>query len=151
MLQAMNTGHDGSMTTVHANNTRDALGRLEVMVAMAGYDIPSKAMRHQISSALQIVIQARRLTGGRRKVVSVTEITGMEGDQISAHDLFTFEQSGVDGDGHAVGRFVATGMHPRAPRGSRIAASGCPRTSSPAESSRTKKRLWNCCCPPSSH
>ena len=113
MLQAMNTGHDGSMTTVHANNTRDALGRLEVMVAMAGYDIPTKAMRNQISSALQIVIQSRRLTGGRRKVVSVTEITGMEGDQISAHDLFTFEQSGVDSDGHAVGRFVATGMHPR--------------------------------------
>jgi pilus assembly protein CpaF len=113
MLQAMNTGHDGSMTTVHANNTRDALGRLEVMVAMAGYDIPTKAMRNQISSALQIVIQARRLTGGRRKVVSVTEITGMEGDQISAHDLFTFEQNGVDGDGHATGRFVATGMHPR--------------------------------------
>ena len=89
MLQAMNTGHDGSMTTVHANNTRDALGRLEVMIAMAGYDIPTKAMRTQISSALQIVIQARRLTGGRRKVVSVTEITGMEGDQIQAHDLFT--------------------------------------------------------------
>src|ERR671916_1099593 len=82
MLQAMNTGHDGSMTTVHANNTRDALGRLEVMVAMAGYDIPPKAMRTQIASAIQIVIQARRLTGGRRKVTSVSEISGMEGENL---------------------------------------------------------------------
>jgi pilus assembly protein CpaF len=113
MLQAMNTGHDGSMTTVHANNTRDALQRLEVMVAMAGYDIPVKAMRTQISSAIQIVIQARRLTGGRRKVTSVSEISGMEGDNIQMHDLFQFEQAGVDGDGHAVGRFVCTGIRPR--------------------------------------
>jgi pilus assembly protein CpaF len=113
MLQAMNTGHEGSMTTVHANNTRDALQRLEVMVAMAGYDIPVKAMRTQITSALQIVIQARRLTGGKRKVVNVSEISGMEGDQIQMHDLFSFEQSGVDGDGHACGRFVCTGIRPR--------------------------------------
>jgi pilus assembly protein CpaF len=113
MLQAMNTGHEGSMTTVHANNTRDALGRLEVMVAMAGYDIPVKAMRTQIASAIQIVVQARRLTGGRRKVVSVSEICGMEGDQIQMHDLFTFEQSGVDTDGHATGRFVCNGIRPR--------------------------------------
>jgi hypothetical protein len=94
MLQAMNTGHEGSMTTVHANNTRDAVARLEVMVAMAGYDIPAKAMRSQIASALQIVIQARRLTGGRRKVVSVSEISGMEGENLQMHDLFTFEQAG---------------------------------------------------------
>src|SRR3954451_18696174 len=93
MLQAMNTGHEGSMTTVHANNARDALGRLEVMVAMAGYDIPAKAMRSQITSAIQIVIQARRLPGGRRKVVSVSEIVGMEGENIQMHDLFSFEQS----------------------------------------------------------
>jgi pilus assembly protein CpaF len=113
MLQAMNTGHDGSMTTAHANTPRDALGRLEVMIAMAGYDIPIRALRTQISSAIQIVVQARRLTGGRRKVTSVSEITGMEGDSIAMHDLFAFEQSGVDTDGHATGRFVATGIRPK--------------------------------------
>src|SRR5581483_4993422 len=113
MLQAMNTGHEGSMTTVHANNTRDALGRLEVMIAMAGYDIPMRALRTQVASALQLVVQARRLTGGRRKVVSVSEITGMEGEAIQMHDLFIFEQSGVDGDGHAIGNFVCRGIRPR--------------------------------------
>jgi len=113
MLQAMNTGHEGSMTTVHANNTRDALARLEVMVAMAGYDIPMKAMRQQISSALQLIVQSQRLTGGRRKVTKVSEITGMEGDQLQMHDLFVFEQKGVDTDGHATGFFTATGLRPR--------------------------------------
>jgi pilus assembly protein CpaF len=113
MLQAMNTGHDGSMTTVHANNTRDALGRLEVMIAMGGFEIPVRALRTQISSAIQIVVQARRLTGGRRKVTNVSEIVGMEGDNIAMHDLFTFEQSGVDAEGHAMGRFVATGIRPK--------------------------------------
>src|SRR5438067_944650 len=113
MLQAMNTGHEGSMTTVHANNTRDALGRLEVMIAMAGYDIPMRALRTQVASAMQLIVQARRLTGGRRKVVSVSEISGMEGDQIQMHDLFLFEQSGVDADGHAVGKFIATGIRAR--------------------------------------
>jgi pilus assembly protein CpaF len=113
MLQAMNTGHEGSMTTVHANSARDALARLEVMVAMAGYDIPMRALRHQIASALQVVVQARRLTGGKRKVTSVSEIVGMEGESIQMHDLFTFEQDGVDFDGHATGAFVATGLRPR--------------------------------------
>jgi len=113
MLQAMNTGHEGSMTTVHANNPRDAIGRIEVMVAMAGYDIPIKAMRTQIASAIQIIVQSRRLTGGRRKVVSVSEISGMEGDQIQMHDLFSFEQQGVDADGHTVGKFICTGIRPR--------------------------------------
>jgi len=113
MLQAMNTGHDGSMTTVHANNTRDALARLEVMIAMAGYDIPMRALRQQISSAINIVVQARRLPGGRRKVTSVSELSGMEGENIQMHDLFMFEQSGVDAEGHAVGRFIATGIRPR--------------------------------------
>ena len=113
MLQAMNTGHEGSMTTIHANTTRDALGRLEVMVAMAGYDIPMRALRSQIASAISVIVQARRLTGGRRKVVSVGEITGMEGEQIQMHDLFTYEQTGVDADGHATGRFVVTGIRPR--------------------------------------
>jgi pilus assembly protein CpaF len=113
MLQAMNTGHDGSMTTIHANSTRDALGRLEVMIAMAGYDIPMRALRQQVASALQIIVQAQRLPGGKRRVVRVSEITGMEGDQIQMHDLFAFEQQGVDDDGNAQGQFVATGIRPR--------------------------------------
>ena len=113
MLQAMNTGHEGSMTTVHANNTRDALGRLEVMIAMGGYEIPMKALRSQIANAIQIVVQAKRLPGGKRKVTSVSEITGMEGEQITMHDLFSFEQSGVDSDGHTIGRFVCHGIRPR--------------------------------------
>ena len=113
MLQAMNTGHEGSMTTIHANNTRDSLGRLEVMIAMAGYDIPIKALRQQIASAVQIIVQSRRVTGGRRKVVSVSEITGMEGDAIQMHDLFVWEPTGMDTDGHATGRFSATGIRPR--------------------------------------
>ena len=101
------------MTTIHANSARDALGRLEVMIAMAGYDIPMRAMRTQISSAIQLIVQARRLTGGRRKVVTVSEISGMEGDQIQMHDLFVFDQNGVDPDGHATGRFICTGIRPR--------------------------------------
>jgi len=113
MLQAMNTGHEGSMTTVHANNARDALARLEVMIAMAGYDIPMRALRTQVASAIQIVVQARRLTGGKRKVVSVSEITGMEGESLQMHDLFLFEQHGVDGEGHATGHFVCNGIRPR--------------------------------------
>ena len=113
MLQAMNTGHEGSMTTVHANNTRDALGRLEIMVAMAGFDLPTKALRQQISSAINVVVQSRRLTGGKRKVVSVSEITGMEGELITMHDLFTFEQRGVDEAGHAIGYFRVHGIRPR--------------------------------------
>ena len=112
MLQAMNTGHDGSMTTIHANSTRDALARLEVMIAMAGYDIPMRALRQQIASALQLVVQSQRLTGGKRKVTRVSEITGMEGDQVQVHDLFQFEQTGVDGQGHATGQFIATGIRP---------------------------------------
>ena len=113
MLQAMNTGHEGSMTTVHANNTRDALGRLEVMIAMAGYDIPIRALRHQISSAIQIIIQAQRLPGGKRKVTKVSEVSGMEGDNLLLQDLFSFEQSGVDETGCTTGQFVCPGMRPR--------------------------------------
>ncbi len=113
MLQAMNTGHEGSMTTIHANNPRDALGRLEVMIAMAGFDIPLRALRQQVSSAIQLVVQSRRMVGGRRKVTNVSEVTGMEGDQIQVHDLFAFEQSGVDSEGHSQGQFIATGIRPR--------------------------------------
>jgi pilus assembly protein CpaF len=113
MLQAMNTGHEGSMTTIHANTPRDALARLEVMIAMAGYDIPMRALRTQIASALQLVVQARRLPGGKRKIVSVSEITGMEGEALQMHELFTFEQNGVNADGNAVGSFVCTGIRPK--------------------------------------
>jgi pilus assembly protein CpaF len=113
MLQAMNTGHDGSMTTIHANTTRDALGRLEVMIAMAGYDIPMRALRQQLSSAIQLIVQASRLAGGKRKVTRVSEITGMEGEQIQMHDLFAFEQRDVDSNGHATGQFVCSGIRPR--------------------------------------
>jgi pilus assembly protein CpaF len=113
MLQAMNTGHEGSMTTVHANNTRDALARLEVMICMAGYDIPMRALRQQIASAVQLVVQAQRLTGGLRKVTRVSEIVGMEQENILLHDIFSFEQTGVDEDGRAAGHFLCNGIRPK--------------------------------------
>ncbi len=113
MLQAMNTGHDGSMTTIHANNTRDAMQRIEVMIMMAGFEIPTRAMRQMVSSAVNIVIQANRLVGGKRRVTRVSEITGMEGDQIQMHDLFSYEQTGVNSDGVATGYFLCHGIRPR--------------------------------------
>ena len=113
MLQAMNTGHDGSLTTVHANSSRDALTRIETMVAMAGFDLPSKALRHYISSALDVIIQLTRLSDGSRKVVSVQEISGMEGDVVTMQEIFTFEQTGVDHNGKVKGRFRATGIRPK--------------------------------------
>ena len=113
MLQAMNTGHEGSMTTVHANTPRDALTRLEVMVAMSGFEIPTRGLRSQIASAIQIIVQAQRLSGGKRKVTRVSEITGMEGEHVTMHDLFAFEQTGVDGNGQAAGHFVCTGIRPK--------------------------------------
>jgi pilus assembly protein CpaF len=113
MLQAMNTGHDGSMTTVHANTTRDALSRVEQMIGMSGIDIPAKSARAQISSALNVVIQVARLADGRRKVVSVAELTGMEGEVITMQEIFRFRQTGVSSDGIIQGRFEATGIRPR--------------------------------------
>ena len=101
------------MTTIHSNSPRDALSRLEVMIAMTGFEIPIRAIRQHIASAMQLVIQAQRLTGGRRKIINVSEITGMEGDQIQMHDVFLFEQYGVDEAGHATGRFISTGIRPR--------------------------------------
>jgi pilus assembly protein CpaF len=112
MLQAMNTGHEGSLTTIHANDTRDALSRLEMMVGMAGFDLPIWIIRRQVASAIQLVVQAARLHGGPRKVVKISEITGMEGDVISMHDIFVFKQTGVDKNGVAQGYFMATGMRP---------------------------------------
>ena len=113
MLQAMNTGHEGSMTTIHANSPRDALTRLENMVSMAGMNLPPKAMRQQISSALSVVVQIARLTDGRRKVVSIQEITGMEGEIITMQEIFAFRQTGVAENGMALGHFCATGVRPR--------------------------------------
>src|SRR6476620_2131178 len=113
MLQAMNTGHDGSMTTVHANTPRDALSRVEQMIGMSGIDIPAKSSRAQISSALNVVIQVARLADGRRKLFSVSELTGMEGEVITMQEIFRFRQSGVDSEGVVKGRFEATGIRPR--------------------------------------
>jgi pilus assembly protein CpaF len=113
MLQAMNTGHEGSMTTVHANNPRDALRRIENMVSMAGLNYPVHAIRQQAASALNIVLQLGRTTGGRRKLLSIVEVTGMEGDALCMQDLFRFRQTGVDAEGHAVGQFEACGVRPQ--------------------------------------
>jgi pilus assembly protein CpaF len=113
MLQAMNTGHEGSLTTVHSNDTRDALGRLEIMVGMAGFDLPIWVIRRQIASAIHIVVQVSRLLGGARKVVKISEVTGLEGDNFVMHDLFAFKQTGVDERQVAQGYFHANGIRPQ--------------------------------------
>jgi pilus assembly protein CpaF len=113
MLQAMNTGHDGSLTTIHANTSRDALARLEVMVQMTGMRLSDRAMRQQIASAVNLVVQVARLTDGTRRIVSIAEITGMEGETISMQEIFVFERTGVDGTGKVIGRFRTTGIRPR--------------------------------------
>jgi pilus assembly protein CpaF len=113
MLQAMNTGHEGSMTTVHANTPRDALSRVEQMIGMSGIDIPIRSSRAQIASALNVVIQVSRLADGRRKVVSVSELTGMEGEVVTMQEIFRFRQTGMSADGIVQGRFEATGLRPR--------------------------------------
>jgi pilus assembly protein CpaF len=113
MLQAMNTGHDGSMATVHANSPRDALTRLENMVGMAGYAMSPRAIRQQIASALTVIVQISRLTDGKRKIVSIQELTGMEGEVISMQEIFTFEQTGLSPDGKVLGHFRATGIRPQ--------------------------------------
>lgn len=112
MLQAMNTGHDGSLTTIHANNPRDGVARLETLVMMAGYDLPIKAIRQQLSSAVNVIIQANRLQGGPRRVTHITEITGMEQDTVVMQDIYRFVQSGIDADGRAHGYFECTGVRP---------------------------------------
>ena len=113
MLQAMNTGHDGSLTTVHANSPRDALTRIETMIAMGATNLPERAMRQQIASAIQIVVQQTRMSDGSRKVTSISEITGMEGDVISMQEIFVFDKVGVTQDGKVIGRFRATGVRPK--------------------------------------
>jgi pilus assembly protein CpaF len=112
MLQAMNTGHEGSLTTVHANDSRDALARLEMMVGMAGLEMPMWVIRRQIASAVHVIVQVSRLMGGARKVIKVTEVVGMEGDNLTTHDLFAFKQTGVDGQRRAQGYFHTTGIRP---------------------------------------
>jgi pilus assembly protein CpaF len=113
MLQAMNTGHDGSLTTVHANTPRDALSRLETMVAMSKMNIPEKAIRRQIASALDVVVQVSRLSDGTRKIVTVSEITGMEGDIVTMQDIFVFQKRGIRENGEVLGEFVPTGIRPK--------------------------------------
>jgi pilus assembly protein CpaF len=113
MLQAMNTGHDGSLTTVHANSCRDALTRIETLVSMAGLNLAAKAMRHYVSSALDVIIQIARLSDGTRKLISFQEVVGMEGDLITLQELFTFNQTGLDENRKVKGRFKATGVRPK--------------------------------------
>ncbi len=112
MLQAMNTGHEGSMTTIHANACRDALTRLEQMIGMAGFDLPARSMRGQIASALHVVIQIERMSDGKRRLISLNEITGMEGEVVTMHEIFKFRRRATDSDGTIHGEFVATGIRP---------------------------------------
>ena len=123
MLQAMNTGHEGSLTTVHANSQRDALARVENMVSMANLNIPERAVRHQIASAVHAVVQIARMADGSRKVITVSEITGMEGDVVSMQDIFVFERQGIDESGKVRGMFRATGIRPKF--ADRLAIAGC--------------------------
>jgi pilus assembly protein CpaF len=113
MLQAMNTGHDGSITTIHANSPKDVVSRLETMVLQAGTDLSSRAIREQIASALDIVIQQMRFSCGARKITNISEVVGMEGDQIILQDIFYFKQLGIDSDGKTIGSFLATGWIPQ--------------------------------------
>ncbi|HEX8787999.1 MAG TPA: CpaF family protein [Telluria sp.] len=113
MLQAMNTGHEGSLTTIHANTPRDALSRLESMIGMADLNLPHKAARQQIASAITVIVQALRLTDGKRKITSIQEVTGMEGDVITMQEIFAYHQTGIDVDGNIVGHFQASGVRPR--------------------------------------
>ena len=122
MLQAMNTGHEGSMTTVHANSARDALSRIETMVAMAELNLPEKAVRHQIASAINVIVQVSRLSDGTRKVVSISEVTGMEGPIVTLQEIFVYERRGMDDEGRIIGRFRPTGVRPHFT--DRLAAAG---------------------------
>jgi pilus assembly protein CpaF len=113
MLQAMNTGHDGSLTTIHANSPRDSLNRLETLVLMAGAELPSRAIREQISSAINVIVQQTRLRDGSRKIIAVSEVLGLHGDQVKVQDIFVFKQTGVTEEGKVQGFFTATGIVPK--------------------------------------
>jgi pilus assembly protein CpaF len=123
MLQAMNTGHEGSLTTVHANSPRDALARIENMVSMANLNIPERAIRHQIANAVHAVVQVARLSDGSRKILTISEVTGMEGDMIALQDIFVFDRTGVDESGKVRGVFHSTGLPPQFAE--RLATAGC--------------------------
>ena len=112
MLQAMNTGHDGSLTTAHANSPRDILSRLETMVLMSGMDLPVKAIREQISSAIDLIVQQTRLKDGTRKITYITEVSGMEGEVITLQDIFVYKEEGRDSTGRLTGRLAPTGLKP---------------------------------------
>ena len=112
MLQAMNTGHEGSLTTIHANTPRDAISRLETMIMMAGFELPLKAMRTQIASAVNLIVQASRLQGGGRKITCITEVVGMEQDVVILQDIYRYEKKGVDESSNTFGKFIATGVRP---------------------------------------
>ena len=135
MMQAMNTGHEGSMATIHANTPRDALSRLENMIGLSGMNLPAKISRQQISAALTAIVQVSRLTDGRRKVVSIQEMTGMEGDIITMQELYAFKQTGVGKDGTVLGHFAATGLRPKF--GDRLKAFGIALPDSLFDPSRT--------------
>ncbi len=113
MLQAMNTGHDGSLTTGHANSPRDIISRLETMVLMAGMDLPVRAIREQMASALDVVVQQARMRDGTRRITYITEVVGMEQDKITLQDIFLYEQTGMDSEGRVIGRHKATGILPK--------------------------------------
>jgi pilus assembly protein CpaF len=112
MLQAMNTGHEGSLTTIHANTPRDAVARLETMIMMTGFELPLKAMRTQIASAVDLIVQTSRLQGGPRKITYITEIVGMEQETLIMQDIYRYNKEGLDENGRAYGKFVATGIRP---------------------------------------
>jgi len=114
MLQAMNTGHDGSLTTIHANTPRDTLSRLETLVLMSGVDLPQRAIREQIASAIHIIVQQSRIRDGSRRITNITEVIGREGDTITLQDVFLFEDTGMDGNGKVLGRLAPTGIRPQA-------------------------------------
>jgi pilus assembly protein CpaF len=124
MLQAMNTGHDGSLTTIHANSSRDALTRIENMVGLTGLPVVQKSLRQQIASAISVVIHTARLSDGKRKVMSIDEITGLEGDVVTMQEIYSYKQSGVEPDGRVIGKFMAAGIRPRF--ADTIAARGSP-------------------------
>jgi pilus assembly protein CpaF len=126
MLQAMNTGHEGSMTTVHANTSREALARIELMVSLAGVEVPLTAIRKLISSSISLIIQVARLPGGKRKILTISEITGLEGDVISMHDIFGFQQTGTDAKNCVEGYFRATGVRPQCLKTLTVKGAGLP-------------------------
>jgi pilus assembly protein CpaF len=128
MLQAMNTGHDGSLTTVHANSARDALTRIETMVAMSGLEIPQRAVRNQLASAIDVVIQLERLSDGKRKLTSLQEVNGMEGDIVTMQEIFTLERKGIDAERRVLAEVVPTGIRPRFAERLRLAGVDLPDT-----------------------